>query len=394
MEYKIINSILICIPVLFLISYIIPLQIIYSLSEIKSDISFEYYFKTLNTNKNWNSGINPTIDKNNEINKTNANFTNLNFTLSKYSTKYNSFLFYPVYNKQNHSIWISDILPDNGKIFEFNIEENKFQIHNITNANIITLLTFDKVNPNILWYVDPVQNIIGSYNIINHELSQYKNPLNSVITGIVSDNNQNLWMSMMKSNKIVKFDTVDKNFEEYDIPTKNSSPANIIYDEYRNCIWFVELIGQLGKLDLDTKEIIEYPNKHNNKIDKSILGEPIFVFLNPYDLNIYLSDHKNNKMISFDPSLESFRVYPLEANNGLAFGITNDGNGNLWIAQHITNFLVILDPKTGKNIQVDIPIGSLVQYIITDNNNDIWFVHQLIDGLYKIKINKNLVTIQ
>ena len=273
-----------------------------------------------------------------------------------------------------------------GEYLNLILKKNEFTEHNISNADIITLLTFDKTNSNILWYVDPIQNIIGKYDIISRELNQYENPLGNIITGITTDNNQNLWMSIMKSNKIVKFDYLNNNFVEFDIPTPFSMPSNIIYDEFRNCIWFVELKGQFGKLDLYTKKIIEYPNKFTNSSDQYTLGEPVFIFLNPNDLNIYISDHKNNNIISFDPFTETFKVYPLKIKNGLAFGITSDNNGNLWIAQHITDLLAVLDPKNGKSIQLDLPKGSLVQYVLTDKNDVLWFVNQQIDGLSNIKI--------
>ncbi|MGD1838864.1 MAG: hypothetical protein ACPKPY_12515 [Nitrososphaeraceae archaeon] len=375
---------------LILVLNIHYLETIYAWYNIKNIITYYNHFEISNIDKNWYHENQVKFEIYNDSSNIKTDFMGLNYTISEFSTGSHSFLFYPIYNKQNNSIWISDILPNSGRIFEFNIEKNKFTVHNISNTDIITLLTFDKTNSNILWYIDPIQNIIGKYNIVSHELNQYENPLDDIITGITTDNNQNLWMSIMKSNKIIKFDQLNKTFVEFDIPTSNSLPSNIIYDEIRNCIWFVELKGQFGKLDLNTEEIIEYPNKFTDSSDTQILGEPVFIFLNPNDLNIYISDHKNNNIISFDPSTETFKVYSLKVKNGLAFGITSNNNGNLWIAQHITNSIAILDPKTGENIQVDIPKGSLVQYVITDKNDNIWFVNQQIDGLSSINIKKNI----
>jgi copper transport protein len=103
--------------------------------------------------------------------------------------------------------------------------------------------------------------------------------------------------------------------------------------------------------------------------------------LNPFDCNIYVSDHETNTILSFDPSSEQFKEYPLNSKNGLAFGIAVDKNGYLWVAEHITDFLSVIDLETGENMQVKIPSGSYVQYIISDRDGNIWFAEQGHDGL-------------
>lgn len=70
------------------------------------------------------------------------------------------------------------------------------------------------------------------------------------------EGSQNLWMPLINADKIVKFDQIDNTSEGFEIPTKNSIPLNIIYDGFRNCIWFAEsAVGKIGRLDLTTYEI-------------------------------------------------------------------------------------------------------------------------------------------
>ena len=114
MIYKI-NSQAICISTLLLILLlnIHNFETIYAEYNIKNIITYYNDFEISNIDKN----------RNNENGNTKTDFTNLNYTISEFSTGSHSFLFYPVYSKQNHSIWISDILPNSGRIFEFNIEK-------------------------------------------------------------------------------------------------------------------------------------------------------------------------------------------------------------------------------------------------------------------------------
>ena len=87
--------------------------------------------------------------------------------------------------------------------------------------------------------------------------------------------------------------------------------------------------------------------------------------------NIYISDHLDNSIFSFNPLLSEFKKYPLSDSNGLAFGMVFDKYNNLLIAQHVSDAIAVLDPATGKTININIPTtGSFVQYLITDSKKE------------------------
>lgn len=329
-----------------------------------------------------------------------SNLAGMEFKVTEFGTDENSLLLYPVYNNNSHTIWIGDTLPGSGRLFEFDIDTKNYTVHELEDVNLITFSVVDKSNPNIIWYIDPTQNIIGNYDVLSQKQDKYNSTIEGVISGLTMDESQNLWMSLIHANKIVKFNSNNKTFEGFDIPTKNSIPLNIIYDSFRNYIWFTEsAVGKIGRLDLTTYEIKEYnysgissstnvTTRFTN--DNPIIGdknkenrltEPTVVFLNPIDCNIYTSDHKTNSVFSFNITSEEFKEYPLENMNGLAFGIAADNNGYLWVAEHIDDFLSVIDSETGKNKQVKIPSGSYVQYIISDRDGNIWFAEQGYDGL-------------
>ncbi|MGZ5471782.1 MAG: Vgb family protein, partial [Nitrososphaeraceae archaeon] len=225
---------------------------------------------------------------------------------------------------------------------------------------------------------------LGKYDIGTDETETIQLPVSGIVSGIVTDNRQNIWMTLTQENSIVKFD-IDKNdFETFEIPTENSRPLGLIYDEDNNAIWFTESIGKIGKLDIQTGKITEFPHQPSNN-EESLMQEPTALLLDKETANIYISDHLGNSIFSFNPLLSEFEKYPLSDINGLAFGMVFDKYNNLLIAQQISDTIAVLDPATGKTINFDIPTtGSLVQYLTTDSKKDVWFAEQKGDALAKV----------
>jgi hypothetical protein len=64
-----------------------------------------------------------------------------------------------------------------------------------------------------------------------------------------------------------------------------------------------------------------------------------------------------------------------------------DTYNNLWIAQHVSDTLAILDPQTEETINIDIPTSSsFVQYLVTDSKKDVWFAEQRGNALAKVTV--------
>ena len=319
--------------------------------------------------------------------------SDLEFNITEYPTPDQSLLLYPVYHKPSNSIWIGDTYPGSESIFEFSISDKTYKIHKVEGTNLITLSVFDPIESSILWYVDPSEGIIGQYDVTaNKSRGQYELPVAGIISGLTIDDHQNLWMSVVQDNSIIKFDSKTNNFTRYEIPTENSRPLGLIFDKNNNYIWFVEALGKLGKIDIKTDNITEYPSSSNTNSSISIanfsLSEPTVLLLDPKTSNIYISEHESNTIVRFNPIIESFKRYSLNGNNdGLAFGMVFDIYGNIWIAEHVSDFLAILDPTSGKIASVKIPKqGSFVQYLTTDSQGDIWFAEQRGNALGKATI--------
>ena len=313
----------------------------------------------------------------------------LEFNVTEFTTPSKGLLLYPVYHHNTDSIWVGDTHPAHGKLWEFNINNNTFTAHAVNDTNLITLSVFDTKDDDLLWFIDPTSSILGKYNIQNDENEIIKMPISGMVSGIITDNNQNLWMTVMQENSVLKYN-IDKNeFETYKIPTENARPAGLIHDEKNKAIWFTESgIGKLGRLDISTGKITEFPGQipNNNKNKESLMQEPTSLLIDKETSSIYISDHLSNSIFKFNPLLSNFKKYSLSDNNdGAAFGMVFDKYNNLLIAQHIADKIAVLDPETGRTTSFNIPtIDSSVQYLTTDSNNEIWFAEQKGDALAKI----------
>ncbi|MFB5599518.1 MAG: CopD family protein [Nitrososphaeraceae archaeon] len=320
--------------------------------------------------------------------------SDFNFNITEYKFPEQSLPLYPVYHSQSNSIWIGDTSPGSGRLWEFSLENKNYTMHKIDSINLITLSVFDLQNPNVLWLVDPTLNILGKYNIGTEEFNQYQIPVEGIVSGLTVDDKENVWITNMQDNSIIKFGSVNNEFESFNIPTANSNPLGLAFDKKSNNVWFIESIGKIGKIDLETKVITEYPGE-NDTVNDNIMVEPTFLLLDPDTSNIFISDHGNNKIFQFNQFTETFKEFALADPEGLAFGMTFDQYNNIWIAEHVVDTLALLDPIDGETFNVNIPTkGSFIQYIISDSNGEVWFAEQRGNALGKVSMTFNPSIVQ
>jgi len=317
----------------------------------------------------------------------------LKFNVTEYKFPVDTLPLYPVYHPQSNSIWVGDTKPGSGQLWEFHLDTKTFTKHRINGTNLITLSVFDPHDNKILWFIDPTSNMIGKYDIVTRQYTDIEIPEEGIISGIAIDDNQNLWLSNIQNNSILKYDSKNNKFESLIIPTKDSRPLSLLFDQDNENIWFVESAGKLGKIDTRTNNITEYPNDMSS--DVKVMSEPTFLFLDPLTSNLFISDHKNNMILHFNSFLETFTKYKLTDVNGLAFGIASDKYNNLWIAQHVSDTLAVLEPETGETMNINIPKkGSFIQYVISDSDGEIWFAEQRGNALGKITTTFNPSNVQ
>ncbi len=303
--------------------------------------------------------------------------SNLDMSLKQYKIPdQKSLPLFPVFDQQRQSVWVGDTMPGSGRIWQFNIATGNYTMHQIKGTDLITIMTL--APDGNLWYIEPRPfgsdtGIVGIYNPNDGSTKQFKLSEQGIITGITMDAKGNLWMPVLQANKVVKFDPQSEKFTSYNIPTQGAEPTVIMTDS-NGTVWFTEAIGKIAKIDVSNGNITEYAPKGKSQA----LGEPTAIFEDPKKPGtLYISEHTNHTITSFDTLLGTFHRYPSLDKASAPFGMAMDNDGNLWIAEHLIDKIAVMDPRTGESKEFNIPIsGSFIQYLTADNNGKIWFVAQ------------------
>ena len=76
---------------------------------------------------------------------------------------------------------------------------------------------------------------------------------------VVDERNGIVWFTEINANKIGKFDPATQQFQEFDIPTPSSRPHGLVVDDNGD-VCFTEMAGsKIGKLDAETGQFDEFP---------------------------------------------------------------------------------------------------------------------------------------
>jgi copper transport protein len=312
----------------------------------------------------------------------------LTFHIQEYSIPGNndSIPLYPLYDKNRNVIWVGDTQIDSSRLLEFNLTTGKFTEHKLNGTSIVTVMTFDHNNKGQIWYVDPLLKRLGQYYPSANTTRLYNIPTQGTISRIAIDSNNNVWLTSPDTNELFRFNTLTKSFAIMHLPSARAMPIGILVDKASGIIWIAEGEGKLASIDPTRNyKISEYPViTANNTNSKNIAHySPTELFTSPFASNIiYVSDHDNHTVSVFNTTSKTFKTYPVINPNALPFGMAMDKNGFLWIAEHTTNKIAVIDPKTGSSTEVEIPkLNPYVQFLTSDFKGNIWFAEQLGNSL-------------
>jgi copper transport protein len=296
--------------------------------------------------------------------------SDLSFELTEYPIPVASLPLFPVLDSERNSIWVGDSLPNTGRIWQLDMGTGNYTLHSLQNVSLVTISALD--NDGNLWYVDPSLTILGQYDPDTGTNRNFQLPERGIISGLAIGGDGNLWMPVVQPNKVYRFTPATQEFSFIEIPTPRSIPVSISTDENGD-LWVAESAsGKIARIDPATGIITEYEPPGQNKLD-----EPTVVFQDPDSSTLFISEHGGHTVTAFDPLFETFREYPVINDAGLPFGMAKDRFGNLWYAQHEIDRIAVLDPQTGQGTEVRIPTaGSFVQYILSDDDGNIWIAEQ------------------
>jgi copper transport protein len=289
---------------------------------------------------------------------------------------------YPLVDNNRQKVWIGDTVIDSGRIWEFDITTNSFKEHRLNDTSIVTASVID--SKGVIWYLDPLLKRIGYYNTS----SEAKNKVidiqtNETIFGMAIDNRGIIWLTSPNDAKIYRFNTDTKSFEPViHLPFAKSRPLGIVSDSSN--LWVADELGGLIRIPSNNTETIYRYSPNGLRGD--LLSSPTDILLIPQLNNIFVSNHNDKSVTSFNLTDNSFRNYELPT-LGLPFGMALDNIGNIWIAQHTSNQSFVLNPISGQTREFVLPHSNpYAQWMTSDSSGDIWLGEQLAGSLGKIMI--------
>ena len=205
--------------------------------------------------------------------------------------------------------------------------------------------------------------------------------MNSLHHTVGVDNENDVWVAVIDQSLLLEYNQSTKKFKIVNTITPEAGPTAIEIDDANN-VWFAEsLVGKLGKIDGETKELTEFTPQ----------GEPMaepFALMIDKEENVWIAEHIGPAISKFNPILQDFKQIKISNPDSLPFGMAFDKYDNMWVAQHVIDSLVVYDQSSGQIIEIAIPTeGSFTQFVIADDNGDIWFVEQRGGKLGKVSIS-------
>ena len=276
---------------------------------------------------------------------------------------------YPLYDGKN-SIWISD--PSSPRLWEFSLETQEFSSYSFDGLATM-FLTMD--NTGKIWFTDSPRNQIGYIDLATKEITTKTIPnLDPVMASnkpifIQADFDDNIWITIVNKNKIMKYLPNEDVFKNVALPEKDSLPFALSLDSDGN-IWYTATgTGKFGKIDPQEGKITQY--------SKEIPLEGPEYLLFDKNEDVWIAEHTGTAITKFNPVLETFESISVPNEESLPFGMTFDRYGNIWFAQHVIDSIGVYDPDNNDLKEVPISTeGSFIQFMTSDKNGKVWFVEQ------------------
>jgi virginiamycin B lyase len=192
---------------------------------------------------------------------------------------------------------------------------------------------------------------------------------------VVDERNGIVWFTEINANKIGKFDPTTEQFQEFDIPTLSSRPHGLVVDQDGN-VWFTEMEGsKIGKLDVDTGQVVaEFPTPTLNSGPHTNDSGTRRIAIDSNG-KLWFTEYNAAKIGSFDPKTNEFKEFETTTPDSGPYAIWVDIFDNVWFS--MTNAFKVgkLDQSTDTVQEYDLPTPStIIRFIYADGNDgNIWF---------------------
>ncbi|MCI0430065.1 MAG: PQQ-binding-like beta-propeller repeat protein [Rhodospirillales bacterium] len=169
----------------------------------------------------------------------------------------------------------------------------------------------------------------------------------------------NIYVAVMRGNKIARFDTRAKSFTEWDLPP-SARPHGLLVDR-EGQVWYTgNGNGTIGQLDPATGKVVEH---------KAPSGGDPHTLVTDGKGTIWFTVQGGQRIGRLDMKTGAITEYKTRGN---PYGIALDRGGQVWFCQFGGDRLGRLDPATGRITEMTLESGSRPRRMAAAPDGSLW----------------------
>jgi virginiamycin B lyase len=258
---------------------------------------------------------------------------------------------------------IGELFGQNGTIHDFK-----------ANATVVEPDSLAVDRQGRIWFSDPSGR--GSIWMFNPNTIVFRRfnttTANSFPLSIFMDAANNTWFTEVTGNKIGEIIYPSNTMVEYPLPSLDSGPAEISYQNGTSLLWISEsYAGKVSRFNMTDHTFQEFTPSQP-------VSSPLGIVLDRAH-NVWIAEHGGSSIDEFFPSNSSLRKYPTSPpTGGYSFTapatLALDKKGRFWFMEHLADRVGRLDPASNTLDEFNIPTSGSYSVLNTvDQSGNFWF---------------------
>ena len=260
-------------------------------------------------------------------------------------------------------LFISKFDPKTLKLTEYPVKEFKpgAPVGNLS-------LEFDRRGT--LWFDTMFQGSLGTLDPRTGEIKYYPlapeyndNRVQLNFVGLRHDVDGKVWTKSVGTQEVFRLDLATGKWERFQPLKELAGGRHSIYQvisDSQNNLWMSEFRrGHIGKIDAKTGKVTWYPLPTAN-------GRARRMNIDDED-RILIAEYRGNKVAIFDTKTEKFTEYPVPPHTW-PYRAAIDKNGEIWTGGMHSDRAVRMNPKTGETVEYLLPKETNMRTVFLDNS--------------------------
>jgi virginiamycin B lyase len=181
--------------------------------------------------------------------------------------------------------------------------------------------------------------------------------------GLRHDVDGKVWTKSVGTQEIFRLDLATGKWERFQPLKELTGGRHSIYQvisDSQNNLWMSEFRrGHIGKIDAKTGKVTWYPLPTAN-------GRARRMNIDDED-RIVIAEYRGNKVAIFDTKTEKFTEYPVPPHTW-PYRAAIDKNGEMWTGGMHSDRAVRMNPKTGETVEYLLPKETNMRTVFLDNS--------------------------